>query len=156
MLHAVCTSHCYSSVLALNLRMYSRGKCSPFEISQKSPVERMALVYALPDVMLRAQVCCFHSPCVQPPEEPQVMNQTETPTECFHGVLGYFYLAFNFPLSSERGVQSQSFQRECNFPLTLKTLHLHCRHTRKKTGLTYPFPHLNDLILHSLLFFAAH
>lgn len=73
---ATYTNHCYSSVFALNLQMYSRGKLPSFEIPQNSPVERMALVYVLPDVMLCAQVCCFHSPCVQPPEEPGMMNQT--------------------------------------------------------------------------------
>ena len=73
----MCTSHCYSGVFALNLRMYSREKLPPFEIPQNFPVERMALVYMLPDVV-HAQVCCFHSPCMQPPEEPGVMNQTET------------------------------------------------------------------------------
>lgn len=85
-------------------------------------------------------------------------SNSSSPVECFHGVLGYCYLALSSPLSSERGVQSQSFQSEdVGFHWHWKMLHLHCRCMRKKPDLPCPFfPHLKDLILHTVLLCTAH
>lgn len=143
---ATCTRHCYSSVLALNPWMYSRGKLAPFEMPLSFPVERTdtcaSRCNALCSGALFAHLLCAATWRTWSDE-----SKTNSGAECCRGVLGF--LGLRFPLQKDK-FKTRVFKVNVIFCWHWRH-HIFPVEVQKKS----PFPYPSDLTLRTVLLFTA-